>query len=102
MLELAGLATLVDERVDADVMQIAKLRARPATDLLDVSCRLLGVQPAAVVSFTRSPAGITAARAAGIEAVGVAEGDDAELLAQYGADRVVASLAALLDPRLRA
>ena len=45
MLELAGLANLVEERVDADVMHAESLRSRPAPDLLLAACRRLGVDP---------------------------------------------------------
>ena len=55
MLELAGLATLVEERVDADVIRTEGLRARPAPDLLLLACRRLGVQPEEAVTFTHIP-----------------------------------------------
>ncbi|MGZ8694446.1 MAG: HAD family hydrolase, partial [Gaiellaceae bacterium] len=58
MLELAGLATLVDERVDAHVIRTGGLRARPAPDLLLVACRRLGVRPDEAVTFTHSAAGV--------------------------------------------
>lgn len=43
MLELAGLATLVEELADARVIRAEKLRSRPAPDLLLAACRRLGV-----------------------------------------------------------
>lgn len=101
MLELAGLANLVDMRIDAELMQVEHLRARPATDLLDAACRHAGVAPAHAVTFTHSPAGIAAAHAAGLAAVGVGAGARAEELRGFGADDVVASLGSLLDRRLR-
>ena len=66
MLELAGLATLVEERVDADVIRAEGLRARPAPDLLLVACRRLGVRPEEAVTFTHSAAGVAAGHAAGL------------------------------------
>ena len=101
MLQLAGLDALVDERVDADVIRRERLRSRPAPDLLLVACRRLGVPPEAAVTFTHSAAGIAAGRAAGLEVVGVGEGEDAETLSGFGAERVVPAVSALLDPRLR-
>jgi beta-phosphoglucomutase-like phosphatase (HAD superfamily) len=100
MLELAGLTSLVEARVDAATIRSESLRSRPAPDLLLAACRLLGIDPGAAVTFTHSPHGVAAGLAAGLEVVGV--GDDAtrELLAGFGADRVVASLQALLDSLL--
>ena len=100
MLELAGLATLVEERVDAEVIHDEGLRARPAPDLLLVACRRLGVRPDDTVTFTHSPAGIAAGHAAGLAVVGVADGADAEILRGFGAEGVVPSLRVLLDHRL--
>jgi HAD superfamily hydrolase (TIGR01509 family) len=99
MLELAELATLIDERVDAEAMRAEGLRSRPAPDQLLVACRRLGVAPSEAVAVTHNAAGIAAAHTAGLAVVGV--GPDAELLHDFGAERVVPSLAALLDARLR-
>ena len=100
MLRLAGLADVVEERVDADVMSAQHLRARPAPDLLLVACRRLGVDPCDAVSITNSPAGVAAAHAAGVAVIGVGEGAQGELLHGYGAERVAPSLRALLDRRI--
>jgi beta-phosphoglucomutase-like phosphatase (HAD superfamily) len=100
MLELAGLATLVEERVDADVMQAESLRSRPAPDLLLVSCRRLGVRPEEAVTFTHSAAGVAAGHAAGLLVVGVGDGAEQEVLGGFGAERVVPSVGALLDSLL--
>ena len=102
MLELAGLATLVEDRVDADVMEAEGLRSRPAPDLLLSICRRLDVPPEHAVTFTHSPAGVAAGHAAGLAVVGVGDGAHAELLAGFGAERVVPSLHSLLDARLAA
>jgi beta-phosphoglucomutase-like phosphatase (HAD superfamily) len=101
MLELAGLAPLVEEEVDAAVIRMEGLRSRPAPDLLLVACRRLGVAPADAVTFTHSAAGVAAGHAARLAVIGVGEGPQAELLHGFGAERVVPSLAALLDPRLQ-
>lgn len=102
MLELARLASLVDEHVDADAFRREHLRPRPAPDLLLSACRHLGVEPAHAVSLTHSAAGVAAAHAAGLRAVGIGEDATRELLAGFGADRVAPSLTALLAPPLRA
>ena len=101
MLRLAGLTGLLEETVDADAIALNGLRTRPAPDLLVYACTQVGVQPVDAVTFTHSPAGVAAGRAAGLAVVGVADGEDAELLRGYGAPLVVPSLAVLLDARLR-
>jgi HAD superfamily hydrolase (TIGR01509 family) len=100
MLELAGLASLVDDSLDADVVRVEGLRSRPAPDVLLAACRRLDVEPEATVTFTHSPAGVTAGRTAGVDVVGVADGAQADALRGFGAERVVPSLGALLDPVL--
>ena len=100
MLDLAGMAALVDARVDAEVIRAEGLRPRPAPDLLLVACRRLGVPPEAAVTFAHTPAGVAAGHTAGLLVVGVGDGEHAEVLRGFGADRVVPSLAALLDRRL--
>ena len=100
MLELAGLATLVEDRVDADVIRAEGLRARPAPDLLLAACRRLDVQPEETVTFTHSPAGVAAGLASGLTVIGVGEGMQAETLLGFGAHRVIPSVSELLDPRL--
>ena len=69
MLELAGLASLVDTRVDAEQIAAGALRSRPAPDLLVRACELLEVEPRDAVSFAHTPAGVAAARAAGLRVV---------------------------------
>ena len=100
MIGLAGFDALVDGRVDAEVIRAEHLRSRPAPDLLLSVCRQLEVAPGAAVTFTHSPAGVAAGRAAGVRVVGVAAGTEADVLRGYGADRVVPSLSALLDHAL--
>jgi HAD superfamily hydrolase (TIGR01509 family) len=97
MLELAHLAGLIDAFVDADVIRAERLRSRPEPDLLLAACRRFDVRPEEAASFTHNPAGVVAARAAGIVVIGVADGREAEVLQAYGAERVVASLDTLLE-----
>jgi len=101
MLRVAGLARLVDERVDANVMRGEKLRPRPAPDLLVAACGRLGVDPAATVTFTHSAAGVAAGHTAGLAVFGVGAGERGRILREFGAEVVVPALQDLLDPRLR-
>jgi HAD superfamily hydrolase (TIGR01509 family) len=101
MLELAGLAALVDVRVDAAAIRTDGLRSRPAPDLLLVACSRLNVHPAETVTLTHSAAGVAAGRAGGLAVVGIGDGPQGELLAGLEAGSVVPSLTALLDSRIR-
>ena len=101
MLELAGLAALIEERVDAAEIGNDGMRSRPAPDLLLAACSRLHVRPEEAVTLTHSAAGVAAGQAGGLAVVGVADGAQAELLRGFGAERVVASLTELLDTRLR-
>jgi HAD superfamily hydrolase (TIGR01509 family) len=102
-LERAGLADLVDERVDGDTIRRGRLRAKPAADTLLAACRLLGTPPDGAVAFETTPAGIAAARAAAVGVVvGVDRSGQAAALRSAGADLVVGDLAELLDPALAA
>lgn len=100
MLELAGLAALVDDCVDADVIAAEELRSRPAPDLLLAACERVGVRPDEAVTFTQSPEGVAAGHTAGLVVIGVDAGGRGELLHGFGAEVVVPSLGSLLDPRL--
>jgi HAD superfamily hydrolase (TIGR01509 family) len=100
MLELAGLGTLVEASVDADLIRAEGLRSRPAPDLLLVACRRLGVRPNETVTFTHSAAGVAAGHAAGLAVIGIGEGAQEELLRGFGAEQVHPSLRVLLDRRL--
>jgi len=100
MLELAGLATLVEERVDAEVIRSQELRSRPAPDLLLAACARFGVAPDETVTFTHSPAGVAAGHAAGMAVIGVGTGEQSELLRGFGAELVVDGLGSMLDHRL--
>lgn len=100
MLELAGLAPLIEARVDADAILAMGLRSRPAPDLLLEACSRLGVSPAEAVAFAHSPSGVAAAHAAGLLVVGIGEGAQEELLRGFGAEQVFPSLLVLLDRQL--
>jgi beta-phosphoglucomutase-like phosphatase (HAD superfamily) len=102
MVEAAGLAELIDARVDANTMRSLNLRSRPAPDLLITACAELGTPPEHAVSLTHSGAGVVAARSIGMPVIGVADGAEADALRAYGAEIVVPALETLLDRSLRA
>lgn len=103
ILELAGLASLVEARVDAEQIASGALRSRPAPDLILRACELLGVSPAAAVSFAHTPDGVAAGLAAGVRVVAVAaEAPERERLLGFGAESGVSRLADLLDRRVLA
>jgi beta-phosphoglucomutase-like phosphatase (HAD superfamily) len=99
-LELAGLASLIDARIDAAVISAEDLHSRPAPDLLLAACRRLEVGAAQTVTFTSTPAGAVAGRRADMLTIGVGDPSRCESLEGFGADQVTPSLGALLDPRL--
>jgi HAD superfamily hydrolase (TIGR01509 family) len=100
MLEQAGLASLIDARIDGAVVSAEDLHSRPAPDILLAACRLLDIRPAHTATFTATAAGVVAGRRAGMLTVGVGDARLCESLEGFGADRVIPSLGALLDRRL--
>jgi beta-phosphoglucomutase-like phosphatase (HAD superfamily) len=100
VLEQAGLASLIDARIDAAVIGAEDLRSRPAPDLPLAACRRLELAPDQVVTFTSSPAGIVAGRRAGMSTIAVGADALRETFEGFGAEQFVSSLGALLDPRL--
>jgi beta-phosphoglucomutase-like phosphatase (HAD superfamily) len=99
ILEQVGLARLIDERVDGNMIVAAGLRAWPAPDVLLAACRELDVEPHRTAVFETTDLGIAAGRAGGFElVVGIDRGRAAEAL--RGADLVVDDLSALLDVQL--
>jgi HAD superfamily hydrolase (TIGR01509 family) len=98
LLERAGLAGLVEARVDGNAIVAEHLPARPAPDILLAAARRLGVEPERTAVFETSPAGVAAARAGGFGlAVGVDHAGDAKTLREQGAELVVSGLGELLD-----
>lgn len=101
ILERAGLAPLIAERVDGNTIRTERLRSKPAPDTLLAACRKLAVPPARAAAFETTDAGIVAARAAGFGfVVGVDRHDRRGMLDARGADVVVPDLTAMLDPAL--
>lgn len=80
------------EVFDADVSGREITRGKPDPEIFLAAARALGAQPAHCFVIEDSPAGIRAARAGGMTALGVARRNDAEGLSSVGADLVVRSL----------
>jgi len=96
--------TLLDY-FDADVSGRDLAHGKPHPELFLAAAHELGVRPELAVVMEDAAAGVEAAKAGGMGAIGVARKDDAELLAAAGADIVVRTLdevdlAALSDGRL--
>jgi beta-phosphoglucomutase-like phosphatase (HAD superfamily) len=65
ILTRAGLARLVEERIDAPVMEAEGLQAKPEPDCVQCAAVRLGVRPDQVAVFATGTSGVAAARAAG-------------------------------------
>jgi trehalose/maltose hydrolase-like predicted phosphorylase/beta-phosphoglucomutase-like phosphatase (HAD superfamily) len=95
------------EIFDADLSGREVPRGKPDPALFLLAAEALGVPPSQCVVVEDAPAGVQAARAGGMAALGIARLDDEQLLRQAGADLVVTSLdeadvPALARGRLRA
>jgi beta-phosphoglucomutase-like phosphatase (HAD superfamily) len=102
ILDRAGLAGLVDVRVDGTTFLAEHLRGWPAPDVLLAACRGLDVPPRHAAAFETLPAGVAAGRSAGFgEIVAVERHGGSETMRREGADVVVRDLGDLLDPALR-
>jgi beta-phosphoglucomutase len=96
--------TLLDY-FDVDVSGRDFAHGKPDPEMFLTAGSELGVQPEVAIVLEDASAGVKAAKAGGMGAIGIARGDDADLLAEAGADVVVSSLdevdgAALRDGRL--
>jgi beta-phosphoglucomutase family hydrolase len=96
VLEAAGIQDLFDARVDGNVSTEKKLAGKPAPETYEEAARMLGVPPERAVVIEDAISGVQAGRAGGFGLViGVARGDDAEVLRESGADIVVRDLVEL-------
>lgn len=98
-----GLSLL--EFFDADVSGRDFARGKPHPEMFLTAAEELGVAPDVAIVIEDASAGVEAAKAGGMAAVGIARADDEDLLAGAGADVVVTSLdqvdlAALAEGRL--
>lgn len=100
VLELTGLADLVQQRVDGITIRDENLRGKPAPDSFLRGAELLDIEPAHVAVFEDALAGVAAGRAGNFGfVVGVDRLGQAEALRHNGADVVVTDLAQLLEPQ---
>ena len=83
--------TLLDY-FDADVSGRDLAHGKPHPELFLTAARELGVSPELSVVMEDAAAGVEAAKAGAMGAIGIARKDDAELLAAAGADIVVRTL----------
>jgi beta-phosphoglucomutase-like phosphatase (HAD superfamily) len=102
ILERAGLAHLVQHLVDGGVIEAEDLEWKPAPDAVLFACRQLDVRPEHVAVFETLPAGVRAARAAGVGFVVGVDRHGPRALHDAGADVVVADRAELVEPALAA
>ena len=85
-----GLSLL--EFFDADVSGRDFAHGKPHPEMFLTAAQELGVEPHDAVVLEDAVAGVEAAKAGGMAAIGIARADDVELLASAGADVVVTSL----------
>jgi beta-phosphoglucomutase family hydrolase len=97
VLEVAGLAGLIDHRVDGVVAKQRGLPGKPAPDTFLAAAADLGVAKEQAVVFEDALAGVQSGRAGGFGfVVGVDRVGHAEALREHGADVVVQDLEELL------
>jgi beta-phosphoglucomutase-like phosphatase (HAD superfamily) len=80
------------EYFDADLSGRDFKHGKPDPEIFVTAADDLGVAPANAIVMEDAPAGVQAAKAGGMAAIGIARVDDAELLAAARADIVVKSL----------
>jgi beta-phosphoglucomutase family hydrolase len=98
VLEAAGIADLIEVRVDGLTARAEHLAGKPAPDTFLAGAKLLGVAPENAVVFEDALAGVAAGRAGGFGlVVGVDRVGQADELRRHGADVVVRDLAELLE-----
>jgi beta-phosphoglucomutase family hydrolase len=97
VLEAAGIAELIEARVDGITARERQLPGKPAPDTFLYGARLLDTVPENCAVFEDAQAGVAAGRAGGFGiVVGVDRVGQAEALLKNGADIVVQDLADLL------
>jgi beta-phosphoglucomutase-like phosphatase (HAD superfamily) len=99
VLEVTGLAELVEGHIDGVTIETEHLKGKPAPDTFLAGARCAGVEPAQAAVFEDALSGVEAGRAGAFGCVvGVNRLDrtHGEQLRQRGADLVVTDLAELL------
>jgi beta-phosphoglucomutase family hydrolase len=100
VLDVTGLAPLIDVRVDGVTAAERGLPGKPEPDTFVEGARMLGAEPAQAAVFEDALAGVEAGRAGRFGAViGVDRVGQAHALREHGADRVVRDLDELLEER---
>jgi beta-phosphoglucomutase family hydrolase len=100
VLEVAGMASMIDHRVDGVTAKQRKLPGKPAPDTFLAAAADLGVDKSQAVVFEDALAGVAAGKAGGFGfVVGVNRLDQAQKLRENGASVVVDDLAELLEER---
>ncbi|MDX6642189.1 MAG: hypothetical protein QOD76_151, partial [Solirubrobacteraceae bacterium] len=98
VLEAAGIADLLEVRIDGIVAEREHLRGKPAPDTFLAGARALDVAPAQAAVYEDALAGVEAGRAGRFGVVvGVDRVGQADALRAHGATVVVQDLAELLD-----
>ena len=98
VLQVTGLADLLEARVDAGVAVEEHLAGKPAPDTFLAGAAKLEVTPAESVVFEDALAGVASGRAGGFAlVVGVDRVGQRDRLLEHGADIVVSDLAELLE-----
>jgi len=77
---------------DADVSGQDFAHGKPDPEMFLTAARELGVAPHTTMVMEDAAAGVEAAKAGDMAAIGIARGDDADLVAEAGADIVVTTL----------
>jgi beta-phosphoglucomutase family hydrolase len=98
VLDAAGIADLIEVRVDGVTARVEGLPGKPAPDTFLAGAKLLGVPPSDAVVFEDALAGVAAGKAGGFGlVVGVDRVGQGDELRRHGADIVVTDLAELLE-----
>jgi beta-phosphoglucomutase family hydrolase len=97
VIKVAGIADLLEVRVDGKTIVQQHLRGKPAPDSFLAAAKELGVQPANAAVFEDALAGVESGRAGHFgHVVGVNRVGQADALREHGADVVVDDLSELL------
>ena len=98
VVEAAGIADLLEVRVDGITARREQLRGKPHPDTFLAAAKRLGVGPEEAAVFEDALAGVEAGRAGRFGfVIGVDRVGQADALREHGADTVVHDLAELLD-----
>lgn len=90
-IERMGLGGYFDAVITAADVAVGK----PAPTVYQLACERMNVLPRNALAFDDAPAGVLAARSAGLRCVGVSNNGTTQLLLAAGAERVIASFAEL-------